>query len=87
MYSENIEPIYRRTTLKCDFNKVALKNFEITFRHRSSPVNLLHIFRAPFYKNIYRGLLLQIRNLVADYNKRDNTDCLREISYNSLKME
>ena len=35
-----------------------LCNFiEITLRHGCSPVNLLHIFRKPFYKNIYVGML------------------------------
>ena len=34
---------------KCDFNKVVLNG--------CSPVNLLHIFRKPFYKNTYGGLL------------------------------
>ena len=31
---------------------------EITLRHGCSPVNLLHIFRAPFPKNTAGGLLL-----------------------------
>ena len=31
---------------------------EITLRHVCSPVNLLHIFRTPFYKSIYGALLL-----------------------------
>ena len=31
---------------------------KITLRHECSPVNLLHIFRTPFYKNTYGGLLL-----------------------------
>ena len=31
---------------------------EITLRHRWSPANLLHIFRAPFLKNLFGGLLL-----------------------------
>ena len=36
-----------------------LCNFiEIRLRHRCSPVNLLHIFRAPFLKNISGRLLL-----------------------------
>ena len=36
-----------------------LWNFiEITLWHGCSPVNLLHIFRIPFYKNTSRGLLL-----------------------------
>ena len=44
--SENIQQIYGRTPMpKCDFNKVALRLCEC------SPVNLLHIFRAPFLKN------------------------------------
>ena len=33
---------------------------EITFRYGFSPVNLLHIFRTPFYKNTSDGLLLCI---------------------------
>ena len=31
---------------------------EIMFRQECSPVNLLHIFRIPFYKNTSGGLLL-----------------------------
>ena len=30
---------------------------EIAHPHRYSPVNLLHIFRTPFYKNSFEGLL------------------------------
>ena len=33
---------------------------EITLRHACSPVNLLHIFRTPFFKNTYGGLFLSI---------------------------
>ena len=37
-----------------------LCNFiEITLRHGYSPVNLLHIFRIPFTKNTFGGLILQ----------------------------
>ena len=49
---------------KCDFSKVALATrlqshfIEITLRHWFSPANLLYIFRTPFYKNTYGGLLL-----------------------------
>ena len=51
-----MQQIYRRTPMpKCDFNKVAI---EITLRHGCSPVNLLHIFRAPFSKNTSGPLLL-----------------------------
>ena len=46
--------IYRRKSIpKCDFNFI-----EITLRHGSSPVNLLHIFKAPFSKNTSGGMLL-----------------------------
>ena len=42
---------------KCD----CFSNFiEITLRHGCSPVNLLHILRTPFPKNISGGLLLII---------------------------
>ena len=35
------------------------ENFiEIALRHGCSPVNLLHLFRAPFSKNTFGGLLL-----------------------------
>ena len=51
--SENMQQIYGRTPmLKCDFNKVAL--------HGCSPVNLLHIFGAPFPKNTSGRLLLHV---------------------------
>ena len=43
---------------KCDFNKVARKFIEIALYHRRSPVNFLHIFRTPLYKNTSGGLLL-----------------------------
>ena len=55
-FSENMQQIYRRTPmLKCDFNKVAL---EIALHHGCSPVNLLHIFRTPFSKKTFGGMLL-----------------------------
>ena len=60
--SEKIKQIYRRTSItKCYFNKVASIKFnkvEITPRHGFSPVNLMHYFRTPFYKNTSGGLLL-----------------------------
>ena len=38
-----------------------LRNFiKIALWHGCSPVNLLYIFRTPFYKNIYGGLLLKL---------------------------
>ena len=45
---------------KCDFNKAACNFIEITLRHGCSPVNLLHIFRAPFPKNTSGWLLLKL---------------------------
>ena len=50
----------RGTPLEMFLGKVFLLcNFiEITLRHGRSPVNLLHIFRTLFSKNISRGLLL-----------------------------
>ena len=48
-------------------------NFEITPRHGCSPVNLLHIFRTPFYKNTSRGLLL-------NNCEHDLTDCASSYS-------
>ena len=43
---------------------ISKSNFiEIAFRHGCSPVNLLHIFRTPFLKNISGRLLLQLRSL------------------------
>ena len=44
---------------KCDFSKAALHFIEITLRHGFSAVNLLYIFRTPFYKNTYGGLPLR----------------------------
>ena len=32
----------------------------MALRHGCSPVNLLHVFRTPFYKNTYGGLLLNL---------------------------
>ena len=55
--AEDMQQIYRRTPMpKYDFNKVAKS--QIKLRHGCSPVNLLHIFKAPFYKNTSGGLLL-----------------------------
>ena len=50
--SENIKQIYGTESKQlCNF-------IEITFLHGWSPVNLLYIFRKPFYKNTYGWLLL-----------------------------
>ena len=41
-----------------------LCNFiEIALRHECSPVNLTHIFRTPFPKNTFEGLLLDVKKI------------------------
>ena len=65
-HSENVQHIYTRTPMsKCNRTSAILR-IEIVLRHGCSPVNLLHIFRIPFYKNTSGGLLLpgqyQIQN-------------------------
>ena len=45
------------TLADCDFNKVA-KQLQISLRHLYFPVNLLYIFRTPFYQITDRWLLL-----------------------------
>ena len=55
------------------------RNFiEITLRHGCSPVNLLHIFRTPYYKNTYGWLLLNfvlanivLTNLLTDVDDKE----------------
>ena len=39
-----------------------LSLIEITPQHGCSPLNLLHIFITPFYKNTFGGLLLNLSN-------------------------
>ena len=57
--SENMQQIYRGTTMpKCDFSKVACNFIEIALWHGCFPINLLHIFRTAFLKNISEGMLL-----------------------------
>ena len=57
---------------KFDFIKIALHFIEITLRHECSSVNLLYIFRAPFYKNTSGGLLLNVRaSLNISHKKMD----------------
>ena len=48
--------------LKCNFNEAVCNFIEITLRHGSSPVNLLHIFRTPFPKNTCGGIFLKIQS-------------------------
>ena len=57
--SENMQQIYRRTPMpKCDFNKVTLQLYWNRTSAWCSPVNLLHVFRAPFPKSTSGWLLL-----------------------------
>ena len=62
--SKHLQQVYRRTPMpKCNFDKVLKQNnlIEITFRHRYSSVNLLHIFRtflrAPLDSCFWKGLI------------------------------
>ena len=60
-YSENMHQIYCRAchAMLCNF-------FEVSLRHGCSPVNLLHIFRTPFYMSTYGGSLLYKRQLILE---------------------
>ena len=58
--SENMQQIYREHPCRSVISIKLQSNFnEITLRHGCSLVNLLHIFRVPFLKNISGRLLLQ----------------------------
>ena len=61
MCSENTQQIYRTVISICQSVisiKSQIKFIEIILWHGCSPVNLQHIFRTPFNKNTYGGLLL-----------------------------
>ena len=47
---------------------------ENTLRHGCSPVNLLHIFRTPFHKNISGWLLLSFISYCFNNNSQCNSD-------------
>ena len=51
---------FENTHCEVDFNKVPLlRNFiKVALQHKCSPTELLHIFRTPFPKNIFKRLLL-----------------------------
>ena len=54
--------------LKPKPNNLLCNFIEITLRHVCSPVNLLHIFRVPFNKNTYEGLLLSLTSVFAEFS-------------------
>ena len=64
-----------------------LCNFiEITLRHGCSPVNLLHIFRTPFLKNISgRQLLIVVISLDISQTKLDKLDHSFNNMFNKIK--
>ena len=65
---ENMQQIYGRKRMpKCDFNKVSSNFIKIALRHGCSPVNLLHIFRAPFPRNTSGWLLLYLVNMILSF--------------------
>ena len=61
---------------KCNFNKVS---------KQYSPVNLLHIFRAPFTKNISGWLLLLAVKAGASFKKIDQGFNLVKQKFSSKK--
>ena len=59
--SEKMQQIYMRTSMsKCNSIKLQNNFIEITLWHGCSPVNFLHIFRTPFPKSNFGGLVLQL---------------------------
>ena len=50
--------------LSANPTKTALLKSYIVLRYGCSPVNLLHIFRTPFYKNNFGGLLLHLYGML-----------------------
>ena len=60
--------------MPCNFTKKKLQHSnsctEITLRQGCSPANLEHIFRTPFYKNNYGGLLLFALSLILDTGRK-----------------
>ena len=59
--SENVQQIYRRNPCRSAISIKLLCNFiGIALRHGCSPVNFLHIFRTPVFKNTSGRLLLYI---------------------------
>ena len=65
--SENMQIFYRRTP-KPNVISTKLQNIEIIDRHGSYSVNLLHIFRAPFYNRNSAGLLLPLSLILFKIN-------------------
>ena len=61
---------------KCDFNKMFCNFIKITLQHGCSLVNVRHVFRTPFYKNTYGGLLLKLLKV---YSKSLQKYLVREI--------
>ena len=63
--SENMQQIYRRTSMPSAISIKLLCNFiKIALRHGCSPVNLLHIFRTPIPRNTSGWLLLYYENFI-----------------------
>ena len=92
MCPENMQQIYSRTTMpRCGFNKVAKQsNFiEIKLRQGCLPVNLLHLFRKPLYKNTSGWLLLyfgfwRCQNKIKCI---DRVSCLQKLWWKKLQLQ
>ena len=60
---ENMQQIYRRPCRRVISIKLQSSFVEIAIRHGCLPVNLLHVFRTPFYKSTSGWLFLWLHHL------------------------
>ena len=74
--------------LKPKLNNLLCDAIETRLWHVCSPVNMLHIFRTPFNKNTYRGLLLSLTYAISEFltwHQRDlNPQPVRKRTLNHL---
>ena len=62
--SENVQLIYRKYPCRSMISvQLLCYSIEIALQHGCSLVNLLHIFRTPFYKNTYDGVVSYLQQL------------------------
>ena len=65
---KGILKICSKFTVALNKAKLLCNFIEITLRYRCSPVNLLHIFRTPFYKKTSGGLFLAVVCLIFSFD-------------------
>ena len=95
---ENLETALQRCSYKKVFWKYAtnlqekthaemwlLSNcIEIMLWYGCSPVNLLHIFRTPFYKNTSGGLLVKMQHLLLEFARKSrHLRCVKSVPIRS----